>query len=573
MLARRDTVKADNLKVTLDTSRWRNALLPSHVAFLLPLELLQNIFLILVDLYLAREFPHSSRRPNWIAITYVCRYWRSAALGLPELWTSITPRLSISWSRAMTKRSSPLPMRINMQIGAFFSDGVESLVASELLPPASRIRTLRLSGYPVDVLKVLNRLCSPSPLESLSLWVTGMGERVELPEALCDRDTPHLRSLTFETPSCFRAPVWLLAGITHFTTSADVSLHELLGTLQAMPQLEVLCIARILNEWDASEQVPLPHAVLPRLSRLSFHDNTPHRLVVLSSRIDAPPTLRRHLFWRAWLIPGWQHWASMFTAVQAFVPRDSSPGIDDGGLRFAQITGGYEYGSFEVWSRTGTETATADAGVFAHEDALFLFRIDWQGVVALADDAEGPLDEFRPFFQLASLCAHLRTARIVDLVAGSEASSAIEREADVQDAPDAPDVVAQWHALLYALPSVKTLRLYHGSPACLSILRAFSASAGLLPHLQKIFVVQSTVRYAADSVARQGDIGDADADAGSAVACRKPVQANMGAELVEAVSGRSGLEVVLAGCEVDEEALDALQKRARVCIGHERVYV
>jgi hypothetical protein len=57
------------------------------------------------------------------------------------------------------------------------------------------------------------------------------------------------------------------------------------------------------------------------------------------------------------------------------------------------------------------------------------------------------------------------------------------------------------------------------------------------------------------------------------VASRNFVQANVGPELMGVVNGRSGLEVVLAGCEVDEEMLDALRKRARVYIGYERVYV
>jgi len=262
-----------------------------------------------------------------------------------------------------------------------------------------------------------------------------------------------------------------------------------------MPQLEVLCVAHIPNEWDdkdAPEQVSLPRAVLPCLSLLSFRDNTPRRLVILSSRIDAPPTLRRQLFWRAWSIQGWEPWESTSTAMQALVPNDSAPGIDDGGLRFAQVTGGFEHGSFEVWSRTGSESASSDAGASAREDALFLFHIKWKRLLVLTLGEEVPREEVRPFFHLASLCAHLRTACIVDLVAAPETSSVIEHWA--ADVPDAPDVMVQWQALFAALPSVKTLRLHRGSPACLSVLRALSRSAGLLPHLQRIFVVQSTVR-------------------------------------------------------------------------------
>ena len=62
------------------------------------------------------EVIRSWGRPNWIEITYVCRYWRSAALDLRKLWSSITPELSITWSQAMIERSSPLSMSITMRV-------------------------------------------------------------------------------------------------------------------------------------------------------------------------------------------------------------------------------------------------------------------------------------------------------------------------------------------------------------------------------------------------------------------------------------------------------------------------
>ncbi|KAH9046752.1 hypothetical protein EDB84DRAFT_620192 [Lactarius hengduanensis] len=344
MLARGETDR----KIILDTSLGRNASssLPSkHQALELPLELLQKIFLFLVNLPVARLYFYSPGLPDWIAITYVCRYWRSTALSQPELWSSINPDLSISWSRAMTERSAPLPMRIDIHVGPCFVGGFESLAASELLPPASRIRSLRLSGYTTDVLTVLNCLSSPSSLESLSLWVTGTGEPVDLPEAMCNRDTPYLHRLTLEAPTCVRTPVWLLAGVTHFTTSASVSLYELLRTLQAMPQLEMLCIEEFVrNTWsviDPPEQVPFPRAVLPHLSLLSFRSISLNNFVVLSSLIDAPPTLRRHIFWFAGSVSSWDSWANKFTDdLEAFIPDDSAPGVDDGGLRVARVVGG-----------------------------------------------------------------------------------------------------------------------------------------------------------------------------------------------------------------------------------------
>ena len=124
--------------------------------------------------------------------------------------------------------------------------------------------------------------------------MTNAGEPVDIPDTLCARDMPHLRRLTFETSRYIRVPLWLLSGITHFTTSASVSLHELIDTLQAMPQLEELCIMRFLYDYEPG-QVPLGRVALPCLSLLTVRNKSPHLFVVLSTHIDeAPPsTLRR----------------------------------------------------------------------------------------------------------------------------------------------------------------------------------------------------------------------------------------------------------------------------------------
>ncbi|KAH8977659.1 hypothetical protein EDB86DRAFT_3000352 [Lactarius hatsudake] len=540
----------------------------SHHALELPLELLQKIFLFLVNLPATRLFFYSSGQPDWIAITYVCRYWRSTALSQPELWSSIHSDLSISWSRAMTERSAPLPMRIDIHVGPYFAGGFDSLAASELLPPASRTCSLRLSGYPTDVLTVLNCLSSPSSLESLSLWVTGTGEPVDLPEAMCDKDAPYLHRLTFEAPTCFRTPVWLLAGVTHFTTSASVSLHELLHTLQAMPQLEVLCIEEsVRNVWsviDPPEQVPFPRAVLPHLSLFSFRGNSLNNFVVLSSLIDAPPALRRHIFWFTVFITSQESWDSKFADLQAFVPDDSAPGVDDGGLRVARVIGGYN--SAEVWSRTGAKSNIAPV----REDALFLFQTRWYHGGSSGVPGAGGMDSILISF---SSLAHFRVACIEDLTIApettDESSGIAGRKADT---PYTLDIAAQLRTRLTAWPSVRTLRLHGGGLTCVSVLRGLSASVDpLFPHLQRIFVVRCAVHHGAAACPDGGSV--AVAGSGPVLTSSKFVGENLGVELMEVVAERSGLEVVLVGCEVDEEALDALRKRARVVIGDEQTYV
>ncbi|KAF8263949.1 hypothetical protein EI94DRAFT_1739580 [Lactarius quietus] len=141
-MARGDTVRTDDMKVTLDTSLRGKASTSSHAAPQLPL--LQNVFIFLMEPPSVQASVHVSSDPKgepiWIAITYVCRYWRSAALSLRELWSSITSDLSISWSRAMIERSSPLPMHIDIVVDHMVTGsehGLKLPAAPEPLPTHS----------------------------------------------------------------------------------------------------------------------------------------------------------------------------------------------------------------------------------------------------------------------------------------------------------------------------------------------------------------------------------------------------------------------------------------------------
>lgn len=562
MLAQGDTSETSSLGVAFATwptseSLWKDAPPHWHVALQLPPELLQKIFLFLADLFYPLTYLSPvNGQPPWIAITYVCGYWRSAALGLLELWSSITPDLSASWSRAMMERSAPLLVDIDIIIGASCRGGLGLLAASELLTTTSRILTLRLSGRPNDIISVLGRLRSSSPLESLSLKLNarnGQSVAVDLPKAFFGRKAPNLRYLTFEnSTACISAPDRLFTRITHFTTSASTELYELLIALCSMPLLEVLRIENICNLWD--DRAPRVRVPLRRLSLLTFCDATPRRLVILSSRIDAPPMLRKQLFWQKAGVRSWNRLANMFRAVPALVPPDSAPGIDDGGLRVAHVTGGPERGSLEVWSRMGSRSVNASKC----KDALFLFRVGWAGSSfdSRVNDPSARPSTFS-FFFLARLCAHLRTARIefLSIVPGTVIDTRPWRVFSASDAAE------QWKALLIALPSVKTLRL-HSSPECVSVLRVLSVFVDplLLPHLQSVFVIRCTV-HCATAAAPPDSVGATGASTSVA-----DHEVNVGPELVEAVSARSGLRVVLFRCAVDDEALGSLQKRARVIV-------
>lgn len=489
------------------------------------------------------------------------------------------------------ERSAPLPVRVDVRISTSCTDGLHPLAASELLFAASRIRSLRLVGLRTDILRVLHRLRSPAAqLEALNLSIYDSGAPVDLPESLFGGEgkAPRLRRLTFAADTCVRAPLWLLKGLSEFTTGADIALPELLEALRAMPQLQVLRVQHCRAVWDEEEgeegeDPPRanPAAVsLPHLQLVSFWDTTPRRFVLLVPRIDAPPTVRRQLFWRSWAVASWVRWAGMLSAMRRLVvPRDSKHGADDGDFRVARVTGGPARGSFCAWTRsakttTMTASPSSSSSSSQEEDALFLFQIDWRGS-PVDPRGETLLEHSSPFFHLAGLCALLGLTRVQDLT--------VEPDVDVPEqmvdgagagaGVGMPEMqMVPWESLVGALLSVQSLRLRRGTSFILHVL---SANSLLLPHLQKLYVVQCNVRCTAEQppdgvvlwnlkrFGLRGSLGPVTCDDFGSV----------GNRLVALVRARCGLEVILIGCGVDAGALDELRKHGQVDIGDEWVYV
>jgi hypothetical protein len=86
-----------------------------------------------------------------------------------------------------------------------------------------------------------------------------------------------------------------------------MALLELLETLWATPQLQILRVQHYCAVWDedtdatGTEGPPLRMVMLPHLF-ISFRDTTPRHFVLLIRHIDAAPTVHRHLFWRSWAV-------------------------------------------------------------------------------------------------------------------------------------------------------------------------------------------------------------------------------------------------------------------------------
>jgi hypothetical protein len=499
------------------------------------------------------------------------------------------------------ERSSPLPVHVDIRISSgstnspsspssTAADGLHPLAASELLFVASRIRTLCLAGLRADILHILNRLRSPSfQLESLilSIYDSG-GPPVSLPISLFGGNdkAPNLRRLTFATDTCIRAPLWLLGGITEFTTGADVALPELLETLRAIPQLQILRVQHCRAAWGedtatGAEGPPLRSVTLPDLQLISFRDTTPRRFVLLILRILAPSTVRRHLFWRSWAVVNWERWSGMLISMRPFIPRDSVIGARDGGLRAARVRGGPAQGSFCAWSRSAS--ASGEAG--KEEDALFLFQIDWMR--SPVDPRATLLEHSSPFFHLSGLCTQLPNMHVTNLTIEPEPE--LDREQVVISDNDGTGIVStptiHWESLLRRLGSVQSLQLHGGDRhGGIVIVTSASDSDTLLPHLQKLYIFQCDVRCSAcppptDGVVL-GNLKRFVLHGSSTLGYVGPVRQDgraagrgAGNELVALVRRRVGLEVILVGCVVDDEALDELRKHAQVSIGDEWVCI
>jgi hypothetical protein len=365
-----------------------------------------------------------------------------------------------------------------------------------------------------------------------------------------------------------------------------MALPELLETLRVMPQLQILRVQHCRAVWDedtAEGGPPLRTVTLPHLQLISFRDTTPRRFVLLIPRIDAPPTVRRHLFWRSWAVASWERWSGMLDAMRAFIPRDSVFGARDGGLRVARVRGGPARGSFCAWSRSASISGEEEV---KEEDALFLFQIDWRGS-PVDPRGETLLEHSSPFYHLGGLCTQLPAMHVENLTIEPEPEQ--DREPvvvnDHHHANGAGIVstsMAHWESLLRALGTVQGLRLQGGGTS--SLLQTVDSDI-LLPHLQKLYIVQCNIRCTAQPAPLDGAVlwnlkrlalrsggGSALGHAGP-VAHDGVLGRSVGNELVALVRRRFGLEVILVGCDVDDEALDELRKHAQVSIGDEWVYV
>ncbi|KAI3603790.1 hypothetical protein WG66_006719 [Moniliophthora roreri] len=158
-----------------------------------------------------REEPKSSLVPSgmpWV-LGQVCRYWRSTALSMPHLWTSITldidsvkvPQLQIKLLGLQIYRSQNLPLTVTIHCklrGDYSSHPLVVLICTR----SQQWRSLRLGGSE-DVLRPISLVRELLPiLESMTVDSSPTSR----PGEVCLEPAPALRSVTLHGSTSIKLP-------------------------------------------------------------------------------------------------------------------------------------------------------------------------------------------------------------------------------------------------------------------------------------------------------------------------------------------------------------------------------
>jgi hypothetical protein len=168
----------------------------------------------------------------------------------------------------------------------------------------------------------------------------------------------------------------LFHDITHFTSSQQIPLKDLLDTLRGMPALQSFALQRCTLMWqdtDTPQNVQIPMRDLTCFT-VDANSRSPYFFALLNHRLALPEGAKRRL--RVHAMADWDDPTFWRPSVLALI-RSAN------GLRHIRLRGGVKEGSFCVW--------TGDSGM---EEAEFSLEVNWVFRSAFAS----------PIFALASLC-------------------------------------------------------------------------------------------------------------------------------------------------------------------------
>ena len=435
-----------------------------HPIHQLPVEILQKIFTLVAEPRLPDHDPFLQVYPEWISITYVCRYWRAVALNHHSLWGTITPNLSFTWLKTLMARSEPAQVDVELRVGQQFLKrmclSVDETIA--LLSDCTRMRSLRLLGPRGDVCAVLDALRTTTPIQSLALSLREPGPPIFLSEDIFGGQAP-IRQIHFTADRCIIAPSWLLRGITRFTSGEQILLSDLLGALRQMPALAHFTLRYCRAHWEDTDAPRDPLIDLPHLEEISVHADSPRYFALLNQRLALPRGAKRRLELRTLAVAGWDRWLRWFNILLPIIEAAN-------GLQHVCLSGGAKEGTFRLWS--------GDVDT-AYEDAEFSFEMYWYGSPMMTT-----MDQHltSPIFHLGGLC---------DLLGATKCGRTLMLEGD--PSPTRVELPAFcWWMLLEKLPAVEELELDANLVKALYTAWEEVGAPAVMPALHQIHVVPPT---------------------------------------------------------------------------------
>jgi F-box-like len=237
----------------------------------LPPELLRMIFKACADPpspELGVRYWYDASNMRWIAITHVCRYWRSVALGYSDLWKRLyffNP--DVTEEMIHRSKGANLEVRINAKFRVHRRTA-ESDFITMLLPELHRVSVLHLI-YPDLLQSLVDGFVSAAPkLEYLFLATPDSKCPFHIPDTIFSRETPALRSLVlykciFTSPSpssgTMTSPDSPIGNIPS-------TISQIVSFLRGAPMLHTLILKEVLPYEDTD--YAYPNLVLPKLSQL-----------------------------------------------------------------------------------------------------------------------------------------------------------------------------------------------------------------------------------------------------------------------------------------------------------------
>ena len=234
-------------------------------------EVLSNIFIEYAAL-----LPNPSKQQHslcpvylkWIAATYVCRYWRSVALGCTTLWRRLV-FFNPEVTKEMIRRAkgSNLEVRIKGLIPQKLSAVVDEALRM-VIPELYHISTLHLQLHKHLLQPLVDGFASAAPNLECILLRPLHEDKIHVPDTIFAQKMPALRSLELEYCTLMTPSPSSSTSDPHLVHIPS-TMSQIVSYIRRMPTLHTLTLTEVLPE-EMSADTVYPKLALPELSNLTL---------------------------------------------------------------------------------------------------------------------------------------------------------------------------------------------------------------------------------------------------------------------------------------------------------------